>query len=132
MSNISRELNLRRWFSDLNDWKASGLTQKQWCQLNGQTLSAFKWHLKQVRAEIKNRQAMTPELETTPASLAPSISAPDFAEVPLKALSQMHHASLSTPQQAVITVKLKTATVNIMAGASPAQIQTVLAVMADV
>ncbi len=132
MRSVSREINLRRWASELKDWQMSGLTQKEWCQLNGQSLSSFKWHLKQVRAEIRKRQGMPSELETTPAALAPCMSTPDFAEIPLTALHTLDQTQQGLIGQAAISVELKTATVNIMTGASPEQIRTVLAVMSDV
>lgn len=81
--NISENLNLRQWAQDLADWKASGLTRKQWCELHNLSLSAYDYRCKRVRKALQeaNRQTESGVISMVEAKQEASEGGPIFAKV---------------------------------------------------
>lgn len=81
--NISENLNLRQWAQDLADWKASGLTRKQWCQMHNLSLSAYDYRCKRVRKALQeaNRQTESGVTSMVAAKQETSEGGPIFAKV---------------------------------------------------
>lgn len=81
--NISENLNLRQWAQDLADWKASGLTRKQWCELHNLSLSAYDYRCKRVRKALQeaNRQTESGVTSMVAAKQETSEDRPIFAKV---------------------------------------------------
>ncbi len=98
---IPKTINVKRGANDMADWKNSGLTQKEWCQLHQVNLHTFKYHLKQVRAAIAAHQAETAQhVSQSPESSALTTQ---FAKVPLTALSKPDQTQQGMNRQAVQT-----------------------------
>lgn len=81
--NISENLNLRQWAQDLADWKASGLTRKQWCEMHNLSLSAYDYRCKRVRKALQeaNQQTESGVTSMVAAKQETSEGGPIFAKV---------------------------------------------------
>ena len=81
--NTSENLNLRQWAQDLADWKASGLTRKQWCEMHNLSLSAYDYRCKRVRKALQEakQEAESPVTTIVPAKQETSEAGPIFAKV---------------------------------------------------
>ena len=83
--NISKEMRLRQWAQDMAEQQASGLTQKQWCDMKGIGSTTFEYRCRKVKAALEeklqdNRTALVPA-EGQPVPDAE----PVFAKVTLQA-----------------------------------------------
>ena len=45
MRDITRQMRLQEWAEQIDDWRRSGLTQRQWAKAHGMSLEGFKYPL---------------------------------------------------------------------------------------
>lgn len=50
-----REARLAEWATSIQDWKESGLTQKQWCEKNNIRLSTLRYRIGVLNREASKR-----------------------------------------------------------------------------
>lgn len=43
MRELTRKMRLQEWARQIDDWQASGMTQRDWCRTHGIGLDAFKY-----------------------------------------------------------------------------------------
>lgn len=43
MSEVTKQLRLQEWARQVDDWQASGMTQRNWCRVHGVGYDAFKY-----------------------------------------------------------------------------------------
>lgn len=53
--NINKEMRLRQWAQDMAEQQASGLTQKQWCDMKGIGSTTFEYRCRKVRAALAEK-----------------------------------------------------------------------------
>lgn len=53
--NISKEMRLHQWAQDMADQQASGLTQKQWCDMKGIGSTTFEYRCRRVKAALTEK-----------------------------------------------------------------------------
>ena len=53
MRDIARQMRLQEYASQVEDWKQSGLTQRQWCKVHGMTLECFKYRKRTVEDQAE-------------------------------------------------------------------------------
>lgn len=86
--NISKEMRLRQWAQDMADQQASGLPQKQWCDMKGIASTTFEYRCRKVRAALEEKLQEKQDAGTVivPAEGQPvSMGEPVFAKVNLQA-----------------------------------------------
>ncbi len=66
----TKEAQLTSWLRDLEDQRASGLTQAAWCRLHNISISTFKYRQRALNQAVKERQKKV------------QVPAVRFAEVP--------------------------------------------------
>ena len=42
--NLTTQARLREWAREVDDWRASGMTQHNWCKAHGMKFDTFKYH----------------------------------------------------------------------------------------
>ena len=79
---IKEEMLLHKWAKDLADQSSSGLTQEQWCKLNGVNINTFRYRNRRVcnAVELKHQENSK---EIVP--FENKMPEPTFAKVTLKA-----------------------------------------------
>lgn len=53
MRDITRQMRLQEWAAQVEDWKRSGLTQRQWAKAHGMTLEGFKYRKRTVEDQAE-------------------------------------------------------------------------------
>ena len=53
MRDIAKQMRLQEYASQVEDWKQSGLTQRQWCKVHGITLECFKYRKRTVEDQAE-------------------------------------------------------------------------------
>ena len=53
MRDITRQMRLQEWAAQIEDWKRSGLTQRQWAKVHGMTLEGFKYRKRTVEDQAE-------------------------------------------------------------------------------
>jgi hypothetical protein len=53
MRDITRQMRLQEWAAQVEDWKRSGLTQRQWSKAHGTTLEGFKYRKRTVEDQAE-------------------------------------------------------------------------------
>lgn len=53
MNEIAKQMRLRQWAADLEDWRQSGLTQTAWIKIKGISRDAWKYRKRQVEKHIE-------------------------------------------------------------------------------
>ena len=53
--NISKEMRLRQWAQDMADQQASGLTQKQWCDMKGIGSTTFEYRCRRAKVALEEK-----------------------------------------------------------------------------
>lgn len=53
MRDITRQMRLQEWAAQIEDWKRSGLTQRQWAKAHGMTLEGFKYRKRTVEDQAE-------------------------------------------------------------------------------
>ena len=48
--NLTSQARLREWAREVDDWRASGMTQRSWCKTRGMKFDTFKYHKGRVEA----------------------------------------------------------------------------------
>ena len=48
--NLTAQARLREWARQVDDWRASGLTQRKWCKAHGISIESFKYRKGRVEA----------------------------------------------------------------------------------
>ena len=48
--NLTAQARLREWAREVDDWRASGMTQRSWCKTRGMKFDTFKYHKGRVEA----------------------------------------------------------------------------------
>ena len=48
--NLTAQARLREWAREVDEWRASGMSQQSWCKSQGITYTAFKYHKGRVEA----------------------------------------------------------------------------------
>ena len=50
---INEEMKLRQWVQDMADQKASGLSQRKWCEMKGLRKNTFEYRCRRVRKDLE-------------------------------------------------------------------------------
>lgn len=53
MRDITKQMRLQEYASQIEDWRRSGLTQRQWAKVHGMTLEAFKYRKRKVEDQAE-------------------------------------------------------------------------------
>lgn len=53
MREITKQMRLQEYASQIEDWRRSGLTQRQWAKVHGMTLEAFKYRKRKVEDQAE-------------------------------------------------------------------------------
>ena len=53
MNEIAKQMKLRPWAADLEDWRQSGLTQTAWIKIHGMSRDTWKYRKRQVEKHIE-------------------------------------------------------------------------------
>ena len=53
MREITKQMRLQEYASQIEDWRRSGLTQRQWAKAHGMTLEAFKYRKRKVEDQAE-------------------------------------------------------------------------------
>ena len=117
---IKEEMLLHKWAKDLADQSSSGLTQEQWCKLNGVNINTFRYRNRRVcnAVELKHQENSK---EIVP--FENKMPEPTFAKVTLKAPENPSTG---------IQITLQGIQSHISSDTTPEQIRTVLEVLANV
>ncbi len=54
---MQRASRLAQWALDVQEWKDSGLTQRQWCAVKEIKLTTFRYRIRMLNAEATRRKA---------------------------------------------------------------------------
>ena len=117
--NLATRMRLQEWAEDYAEWKASGLTQKEWCQIRRIPLHTFEYRCRRVRktaAEIEKFRTSGAVRQTA------------FVEVPIPVEKDPPRYE-PVRKEAAMVVHLHNATVEIADGTSPETIRTILEVL---
>lgn len=85
---IKKEVRLHQWAQDMAEQQASGLTQKQWCDMKGIGSTTFEYRCRKVRSALAEKLQ---ENQNTGAAIVPAEgqpvpdAEPVFAKVNLQA-----------------------------------------------
>ena len=117
---IKEEMLLRKWAKDLADQSSSGLTQEQWCKLNGVNINTFRYRNRKVCNAVESERQ---EDATDIVPFENKTPAPTFAKVTLKA-----------PESAItgIQITLQGIQIHIAPDTTPEQVRCVLEVLTHV
>lgn len=116
---LAREMRLIKWATDLQEAEASGLSHKQWCQLNNISYSTFKYRVNMVNLELKQRK----ETSDTVALV------PQFAEVPASSYHEPKAVEVSDDN--LIYVELNNAKIKFPVSSTLEQMKVVLEVLTN-
>lgn len=99
---INEEMKLRQWAQDMADQKASGLSQRKWCEMKGLRKNTFEYRCRRVRMVMEKNLEKTQTGEIVPVTR--EINDPVFAKV-----------NINAPEYKAsgINIKLNNAAVNI-------------------
>ena len=53
MRDITRQMRLQEWAEQIEDWRRSGLTQRQWAKAHGMSLEGFKYRKRTVEDQAE-------------------------------------------------------------------------------
>ena len=53
MRDITRQMRLQEWAAQVEDWKCSGLSQRQWAKAHGISLEGFKYRKRTVEDQAE-------------------------------------------------------------------------------
>ena len=114
---LAREMKLNKWAADLQDAEASGLGHREWCRMNNICYSTFKYRVRMVNMELKNRRSDSNAIVTST----------QFSEIPA-ALYQEDTTSHKTDSN-LISIELCNAKITFPVCTTSEQIKAVLEVM---
>jgi hypothetical protein len=84
VNEIAKQMKLRQWASDLEDWRQSGLTQTAWIKIRGISRDTWKYRKRQVEKhmELLMREDLVPYEQTAtrlpePQQIVPLACSPD-------------------------------------------------------
>lgn len=124
---IKEEMKLHKWACDMADQKASGLSQKKWCEVKGIGTTTFEYRCRRVRTAMEAKlQENDPEnsaiIPADKSVKTPSEPAPFFAKV-----------NLTSPTDASsgINIRFHDTMVNIAPDAPAEHVRMVLEVVAN-
>lgn len=118
---IKEEMKLRKWAQDMADQKASGLSQRKWCAMNGIGTTTFEYRCRRVRTALESRIKENESGEIMP--VPAGNQAPVFAKV------NIDPAPISSAPQSGIDLTLKHASISIAPDAPAEQIRMILEVL---
>lgn len=121
--NLTMRMRVQEWAVDYAEWKASGMTQKDWCRIKGLPLHTFEYRCRRVRK-------LADEMMGSKESLQPPAPAA-FAAVPARLLEPGADpaAGKENGDRAPMTIRLKDATIEVTDQISARKLQTVLEVL---
>jgi hypothetical protein len=53
VNEIAKQMKLRQWAADLEEWRQSGLTQTAWVKIHGMSRNTFKYRKQQVEKHVE-------------------------------------------------------------------------------
>lgn len=105
-----RQVQYADWLKDIEAQRTSGMTQEEWCQVHGMSLSTFKYRQRAIRKAMKELQDQT------------EVPAVRFAEVP----QPLAPLPATAPKEAHMVIELSLAKITVTGGMSPKQIRACL------
>ena len=114
---------MQEWAADYAEWKASGMTQKDWCRIKELPLHTFEYRCRRVR-KLAEEMMGSKEAARPPAPAT-------FAPVPTGLLEPEAEpfAGKGNEGRAPMTIRLKDATIEVTDQISARKLRTVLEVL---
>ena len=122
--NISKEMRLRQWAQDMADQQASGLTQKQWCDMKGIGSTTFEYRCRRVKAALEEKLQ---ERQDNGTAIVPAKGQPITDTEPVFAKVNLH---ASVPSSSGINIRLPDAEISIAPDTPAEHVRMVLEVLA--
>lgn len=92
---VKEKMKLQRWAAEMEEQKASGLTHKQWCNMQGISTSCFEYRCTRVRRALEKEIKMSEKTELATVCNEPvAVPSPAFAKIELKPDSDMHQGGI--------------------------------------
>lgn len=120
---INEEMKLHQWAIDMAEQKSSGLSQKEWCRINGVHTNTFRYRCRKVRMamEEKLNENSSKEIVQLQSSLEPEEQlSPFFAKVNL---------TPETPASGGINIRVHDTLINIAPDAPENHVRMVLEIL---
>ena len=122
--NINIELRLRQWAQDMAEQQASGLTQKQWCDMKGIGSTTFEYRCRKVKAALEEKLQ---EKQNHATAIVPAEGQPVPDTEPVFAKVNLH---ASVPSSSGVNIRLPDAEISIAPDTPAEHIRMVLEVLA--
>ncbi len=98
MRDIVRQMKLQEWAAQIEDWRRSGLTQRQWAKAHGMSLEGFKYRKRTVEDQAEELLGSFME----PAAQIVQLSAPgeseEYSQVQIQAPIQYCSIEINMPE----------------------------------
>lgn len=115
MHEVTKKLRLQEWARQVDDWQASGMTQKNWCRIHGIGYDAFKYR----KAKVEKYAAELMREEST------SIVPVDIAKM------ESAKSGMTTSCGQTMEIHLEKATVRISNSVDVVLLKSALEVLAN-
>ena len=122
--NINKEMRLRQWAQDMAEQQASGLTQKQWCDMKGIGATTFEYRCRKVKAALEEKLQ---EKQNHATAIVPAEGQPVPDTEPVFAKVNLH---ASVPSSSGVNIRLPDAEISIAPDTPAEHIRMVLEVLA--